>query len=261
MAHKHTAFFYILNKPKYARMAEVSARSVKENMSDVDAFVFSPNIQAGDGLGTYVDEVVRVPYVDTDMWFYEHNWHMLEAAKWLLGKGYMKAVYMDCDTFMCEPIDDVVELLEDFDFMGAISPRRYRINNPGEVPKGFAELNIGVNPMCLVNASVMLRDVLDEHKTKLDYYGNDDQVPLRKVLYDRITAPHSDFKLHTLSPEYNFRFRFPCFARNEVRVLHGHTNAFERVPEDVDVLYSEYKEIEAKVNKHRSFRAWPSGVE
>ena len=91
---------------KYLQEACISANSLKQCMLGIHVTVFSDNephadlfdhwIKIEDPVNSTRDEVIQ-----------------------LKNTPYQKTLYLDSDTYVAEPLDDLFDMLDDYDFLGA----------------------------------------------------------------------------------------------------------------------------------------------
>lgn len=129
---------------------------------------------------------------------------------------FEETVFLDTDTYLCQPVPELFELLARCDIAMAHAPMRTTGRVP--VPAAFSEFNTGVI------AYRANRKILDLFSQWLTYHADQvvltddpcDQPALRRALWE------SEARLSVLPPEYNFRFVLPSFAgRGPVKILHG----------------------------------------
>jgi len=129
---------------------------------------------------------------------------------------FEQTVFLDTDTYLCEPVTELFELLQRCDIAMAHAPMRVTGKVP--VPASFPECNSGV---IAYNMNERTRSLFANwerfYADQLASTGQpDDQPALRRALWE------SEAKLVILPPEYNFRFALPSFAgRGKVKILHG----------------------------------------
>lgn len=139
---------------------------------------------------------------------------------------YEKTIFLDMDTIVEGRIDELFEILDNFDLALAHNPTKHYEKN-SSVPEGFPQHNTGV--MALKKSSEaqkMLEDWRDEYSCsdKLD------QTSFRKVLYE------SECRFTVLPSEYNCRFNRMGFLEGEVKVFHGRLTSIEEgVTRRIDV--------------------------
>lgn len=238
-------FFYIASGQRYIAEAERSAESVWKCMPEAHTILFTPDAVEK----AYFGDVIRLAkyHSEYDYWYLAHSHYMTRAVDTLNDDGVRKAVFMDTDTYMCANIRDVFLLLDDCDFCGAHAPGRYTTRSGSDAPACFPEINIGALGIALnERTAILFRRAFELHKERCNtVYKNNDQGPLRDALWEMLRT-FIDFRFHVLPPEYNLRFNQPCFARGEVRILHGHID-------NIDAIARE-------ANREKGLRAWAHGI-
>lgn len=134
----------------------------------------------------------------------------------LLSTPFEKTVFLDTDTWLCEPVPEMFAILDRHDVAMAHAPMRFTAE--ANVPATFPECNSGVIAYRLNESTRSLFSAWGKlYQERLECTGViDDQPSLRDALWQ------SDVSFATLPPEYNFRFIMPTFAgRGSVKILHG----------------------------------------
>lgn len=196
-------FLYAATGLRFIAEACASARRVKELMPEVpialasdvrpESNLFAHWIPIENPRGTFADKIA--PLAKTP---------------------FEQTVFLDTDTYLCEPVRELFDLLEHCDIAIAHAPMRITGSVP--VPASFPECNSGV---VAYNINERTRSLFSNwekcYAEQLASTGQpDDQPALRRALWE------SDVKLAVLPPEYNFRFALPSFAgRGKVKILHG----------------------------------------
>jgi len=129
---------------------------------------------------------------------------------------FEQTVFLDTDTYVCEPVPELFELLGHCDIAMAHAPMRVTGKVP--VPQSFPECNSGVIAYNMNERTRYLFAMWERfYADQLATTGQpDDQPALRRALWE------SEARLAILPPEYNFRFALPSFAgRGKVKILHG----------------------------------------
>lgn len=206
MGMEKKGLVYVATGEKYIREAEISAQSAQRVMPDIPIALFTND-------GSYQNPLFSYIFV------VESYSNMLsDKIDPLLSTPFEKSIFIDTDTYLCDGIEDVFELLDNFDLAVAHAYDRRPANVP--VPDCFPELNTGV--IAFVRSPKM-DELLKKWRVLFDeYFQSDarvvnDQAAFRKVLYD------SDLRFYILPPEYNMRPQFPAIAgRGEkMKVLHA----------------------------------------
>jgi hypothetical protein len=125
-------------------------------------------------------------------------------------------VFLDTDTYLCEPVPELFELLSHYDITMAHAPMRHTATV--DVPVSFPECNSGVMAYTTNGRTKAMLAAWEKfYAEQLSVTGQtDDQPALRRALWN------SEARLAVLPPEYNFRFVMPSFAgRGPVKILHG----------------------------------------
>lgn len=207
MRTTESGIVYVATGERHIREATQSAISAREAMPSIPRALFTddPSVVAQ---GVF-DEVLSVTVVRR---------HFTDKIEPLTRSPFVRTLYLDTDTRVLHPCEELFDLLDRFDFGAGHAP--YRTTSYYDVcPAAFPELNTGVmvfrrdtrvqaalirwKELCESNWSVYGRRVLD-------------QPELRKVLYD------SDLRIAVLPPEYNLRTAYPWFAGSApVKILHG----------------------------------------
>ncbi len=155
----------------------------------------------------------------------------------LLSTPFERTVFLDTDTWLCEPVPEMFAILDRHDVAMAHAPMRFTATS--SVPPTFPECNSGVIAYHLNDRTRSLFSLWEKlYQERLTSTGViDDQPSLRDALWQ------SDVSFATLPPEYNFRFIMPAFAgRGSVKILHGR--------------HPDYEALSASLNKSGSPRVF-----
>lgn len=242
-------FFWIAEEARYLKEAEVSAASVKRLMPDYELIIVTTNKSWGSDVftGRLLLEKDSDPF-----FFYRSVVYFNLAFQHFYSHAFDRIVYMDTDTCLLSPIDEVFDMLSFLDIIGTHAPARYTrldvdIKNE-KIPLAFPEINIGVLGLRICKEVLdMLEFWLNTYTVHHDEIGNNDQIALRYTLWMMLKrwgefAP----RLYIMPPEYNMRFGFGGFAGREVKVLHGRSDDIDRVGREI--------------NTHRNaMRSWKRG--
>jgi len=137
---------------------------------------------------------------------------------------FEKTIFLDTDTRVVGPLDDLFSMLDRYEFLLARDPWAHHV---AATPDPIRQYNSGVMALRTQNSSVRTF-VLEwsEHYKELvnrrdRYIG--DQYSLQELL------PFSDLRWMILSAEYNFRTVAPAYLRGheKVKILHGRQEELE----------------------------------
>jgi hypothetical protein len=147
---------------------------------------------------------------------------VLEKVRLFRFSPFQKTLFLDTDTVVLEPIQELTRLLDRFDLACAHAPWRQSREIP-ECPESFPELNTGV---ILYRRSPKINRFFrtwERHFEQLDDLSTKnypDQPAFRKSLF------LSNLHFTVLPPEYNLRTPFPYYVCSKVKILHGRGDAF-----------------------------------
>ncbi|RYX86750.1 hypothetical protein EON83_00795 [bacterium] len=201
-------FFYVAVGDRWFNEALISARSVKKWMPDIPIAIFTDSSLPCDGLFEQ-----RLPLTESGLNPFQQKLACLAHAP------YGRAIFLDSDTYICEPITELFDLLDHFD-IAMTHDRAYTDYFPEDmgVPDCFREFNSGVVAFRRTDAvrevfqkSLNLYEQLLARGDKVAH----DQVPLRIALYK------SDLRIAPLTFEYNCRFATFGHLNGRVKILHA----------------------------------------
>jgi hypothetical protein len=209
---------YIATGKQFVDEALISAASVKRHMPDIGISLF-----------TDLNDMVSDPPEAFDEVFLLENPALScrDKIKPLAESPFHKTLFLDTDTYLCEPVYDLFDMLDRFDIALAQAPDRYQYALP-DLPDCFTELNSGViayrKSQETLNLLALWEKTFVEMLT-LDAGSYRDQHSLRDSLY------RSDASFFVLPPEYNFRTICPNFAGKHcaVKIIHGRHADMEKV--------------------------------
>jgi hypothetical protein len=205
---------YIASGSSYIEEAIASAESIKSHADlpvtlvadrSVDEPCFDTVIEADDFQYHYGDSVLQIPELP-----------------------YQKTLLLDTDTIISDDIEELFELIEQFDIAAAtIADSEFTLST--DVPESFPEYNTGV---VLFNKNEQTTKFIDEWKSVYRTYLNEgvrmNQPSFREVLY------RSELRVATLPTEYNCRGNFGGYLNKKVKILHGSFDDPEAVLQELN---------------------------
>lgn len=144
----------------------------------------------------------------------------------ILCTPFPKTVFLDTDTLILEPLDDLEQLLDHCEFAMVRDPIWETYPQP-DIPESFPTFNSGVIAFQRSKRTEeFLLKWLAAFRSQVAMPGESlrDQPPLRRVLYE------SDMRVMALPLEYNLRVIYPYLVGGNARikVLHGRQEYLER---------------------------------
>ena len=112
---------YVATGSKFVDEALISVRSVKKQMPDLSVSLF-----------TDLHEFVSMPPAGVDSVFLltEVTQSCLDKMYPLVETPYEKTLFLDTDTYMCDRVDELFEVLEKYDIAAAHPPFRVQYEIP-----------------------------------------------------------------------------------------------------------------------------------
>jgi hypothetical protein len=203
---------YITAGTEFTKAALRSARTVREVMPELPIHLFHD----GDS-SALLNEAASISFFTSAV---IENPHRRSKIDYLPLSPFEQTLYLDSDTELAAPIDDVFELLNRFDVALAHAHRRNTKQTEAvwnvEIPQAFPQFNGGVIAYRKTDAVLQFlndwRDAFHQANIKKD------QVTLRELLWS------GDLRIATLPPEYNIRYDKYLEVWDEVeakpRILH-----------------------------------------
>lgn len=220
MSQSDHGVLFIATGAPYVRGAVRSARSIARHSPDLPCFLFH-------------DEATR-GLIETEApgVFQGHGEvespHRRSKVDYIGRSPFARTLYLDSDTEVCGPLDDVFRLLDRFDVAATHAPLRYRAATMAQwrddIPACFPQFNGGIILYNLEQPNV--RRLMEDWRDAYHATGfHRDQVTLRELLW------RSDLRIATLPPEYNVRFKkyLLVWKAEEARPVILHFREFNRV--------------------------------
>ena len=226
-----SGYLYIATGEKYIEEALISLRSLKQINKDAHATLITDKMME-------VPEFDRIQILKFEKSEFK-NWKegILFKVLGLQDSPYQKTFFVDTDTYFTSNCDQLFDLLDYFDLLichdQARNPKVVLGNKEIE---GYEAYNTGVMVYQKNDAiNKLFSKWLTVYKEKNHLYPHD-QPPLMEALL----SVH--VKIYTLPLEYNFRFGFFGYLKENVKIIHGR-------PKD-------FKEVETKINSIARVRVW-----
>ncbi|TYL39303.1 hypothetical protein CV102_08480 [Natronococcus pandeyae] len=202
---------YIATGRDYIQEAALSAKSLKEHNPDIHTTIFS-------------DVSFDAPFFDDVRPLEDPSYDFGDSVISPEMAPYDRTLFLDTDTYVCENLSEMFDILDRFDIAAAHNPgSRTAVHDDYEardVPKAFPQYNTGV---LLFNDNSSTRaffeswsDIYEENREQTIAGLN--QPAFREALYK------SDLQIGTLPSEYNLRVRYEGsvgFMTDSVKIAHG----------------------------------------
>lgn len=212
---------YIALEKSLLEELAISAESVKDSNPDLDIAVVTRS-DLVEAVPDVVDDVISVE---------DSSGSFLDKVKYILETPFDQTLYLDTDTFITGNLNEVFELLDHYSLASCIAPHRQPDSNVQDIPASFPMHNTGV---IAFSNTREVRDLFSkwfEETKKLDSYR--DQQSFRKVLYG------SDISRTTMPSEYNYRFIYPEYAGEKVKIFHGRLKNIDTGGADKEIDYED----------------------
>nr|CRH05295.1 Protein of unknown function [Candidatus Magnetococcus massalia] len=163
------------------------------------------------------------PLIDEVVWIENPTNSFLDRFKAFAQSPYQKTLYLDSDTLILQPLDELFVLLDRAELAAAHAPLRVSHNTQlthEEIPCSFSQFNCGV--LAYKKSPQMTKLFEDWQQRFIHHRSLDcdscDQPSFREALW------FSKFLYHVLPPEYNFRLLFYTLKgiRSKISIVHSH---------------------------------------
>ena len=185
--------------------AIVSASSIKKYIPDLNITLYTNIDIEVEGSGCF-DNIVKLEFTESrEVWI--NKWNIM------LNSPYDITLHMDADTYVCDDISEMFELMNHFDLAAPLSVH-YISGIVDGVPDCFPELGGGVI-LWKKNEKTkkFIQDVLVFLKQKRKKYS--DEPFMRKVLFE------GDLRFAVLPWEYNCVVCHPGYLFSKAKITHG----------------------------------------
>jgi hypothetical protein len=208
------------------KLAEQCAQRIGEIMPDVPVEIFTDQQESSSAFS----RIERVRSTGSPL---------RDKIVTMIKSPFQRTIYLDADTWVCERLDDVFDLLDRFDVAAAHESELVVLDDTG-IPASFPEFNAGV---VAFRKSTKVAAFLEQWLSAFDeeFRRNKrtgDQGALRSVVYS-----NDDIRFTVLPSRYNCRFVYGCGAYSEkVKILHTYAS-----PE-------RFRSVERALNESRELR-------
>lgn len=192
---------YVATGEQYLDEARLSAQSVRENMPDMDiALITDERIESD------LFDIVEIDQTLEDD-FSSSNLHSELSP-------FDKTLFLDTDTYVCDDVTELFDILEDFDI--AIAPTLSE-DKVLDVPRPWTQYNTGVIAYKENERTDELLSLWDKIYKNWRKNRNitKNQESFLKAVYE------SDVDLFKLSYNYNTRLFCPGGIHGEAKIVHG----------------------------------------
>jgi len=235
---------YIATGSDFVREAVLSNQSFKLHNPSAGSCLMTDEDSITADVKQEFDHIIALPN-PTFSW--------LDKIAPLVDSPFEKTLFLDSDTLVLEPLDDVFEALDRFEVGFAHASYRKWDGYEFGVPDCFAEPNSGV---IAYRRSERFSKFVDEwltiYKKQIETenpYGPD-QPTFRKALYE------SDLRLLVMPPEYNWRTIFAGFVggATRVKILHGRHPSLTSAAKHINKgKHPRVYDFQKRVTLHRAF--------
>ncbi len=211
---------YIATGEKYIEEALISATSLKKHMPNLSVTLFSDI----DVKSKYLDNVIKIK---------KPKYSFEDKVRCVSKSPYDRTLFLDTDTYICDDVSGLFDLLDRFDMAIAHFPMKRESNIKG-IPKSFVLLDTGI---ILFKKSLQVKTLFSEwlklynldkkrgstrlnsgfkNKFKLKKKGIPNAFIFNEIIYN------NKIRFVTLTKEYDFRAK--CgFVNCKVKILHNRT--------------------------------------
>jgi hypothetical protein len=147
----------------------------------------------------------------------------------MIASPFDATIFLDSDTYVCDSIEELFDLMPRFDIAAAHAPGYTKCNDP--MAPAFYDFNTGVVVFNRTEATLtLLRRWLETYEKWMtdppfkgagSPNGFADQPAFRRCVLE------SEVAVYTLPPEYNYRTVFPGRLVGSAKILHGRAADYE----------------------------------
>lgn len=203
--------------------AQTSVESVRREMPDVDVAIATDDRDYD--LSDF-DEVIELD---------QARQKVIDGRTWLIDSTigpdlspYDKTLYLDTDTYVCDDVSELFDLLDQYDLAVARTPDQPRVS---DLPPPWHLYNCGVIAYRdSEDTQALLKDWQQRYRRNLKEQDQpEDQPAFARALHD------SNIRWFTLPREYNVRFPRRGVLAHQAKLIHGrHRQGLEQVAKEIN---------------------------
>lgn len=201
---------YVATGQRYVDEARVSAASLKNHHPDLPVTLFT-------------EHPVDNPLFDHVEIINSCGNGLRDRTLCLMQSPYEQTLFLDSDTYICDDISDLFDLLDRFDMAATHAPNRRNAEHDG-VPASFPQFNLGV---WIFRKTPQMDQLFAEWLRLYDEESQNWDARIKHLTQPtfRIAVYHSNIRFTNLTPEYNCRYYDSGYLEGKVKILHGHASA------------------------------------
>lgn len=207
-------FVYIVCGRTYLEESVISVSSLRDHMPDVPVTIITDEEVACE----HFDEVIMVDEMRGD--FGDQVLHIDKTP-------YEKSINVDSDILFTDAVDELFEMLDEFDVAAAHAPLRHSTGkidlDEYGVPRSFPEYQSGVVAYKMSEAFREFHSKWQEIYFATMNTSVSNQASFTSALY------HGDCRIATLPEEYNCTVRNPGVVNGTVKVIHNRLMDFDDI--------------------------------
>ncbi|MEQ8551300.1 MAG: putative nucleotide-diphospho-sugar transferase [Cyclobacteriaceae bacterium] len=251
--NSNRGYLYIATGIHFLREAQKSCKSLKNAGAKYPVVLFTDVPESAD------------PYLFDHIYNIDKpKFNFIDKIQPLASSPFEETIFLDTDTYVCEDISPLFQLLEKYDFIGSFAPGRQQKTFKVNVPLYFPEFNTGLIGF---RKNVVTKHVIErwlnlyilQLKTSNPPH---DQPAFRQALFE------SEALVYNLPSEYNFRTEHPnvVWGNSTVKMIHGRHSKYDQLSimlnqneEQIRLFYHDARFLQSdslrffKLNQNRSF--------
>jgi len=212
-----SGFVYLAYGERFIAEAVRSAQTLRDCVADADITLFTKKTDQDNKQLEIFDHVITQEMQNS----------YIDKPICMKQTPYRKTLFLDCDTYICEDMSGIFELLEYFDIAAIIEPpqaRSYLFDDGistrwtqtwDEKLKYLTEYNTGV---LLYRNNEVTENLFDKW---IEIYSERIDADAHDQPSFSLALAKSSARLITLPFEFNFRYGGSLVLHNNVKILHG----------------------------------------